>query len=86
VIRGLAIVAALGLAVAGLLWLTISGPQATCEVCVVFEGRRACRTVSAGSPDEATRHAQSTACSLVTGGVTGDLACQRTEPESIRCE
>ena len=84
--RTLAVIAVVAAGLGGLLWLTLASQGATCEVCVAFEGRRACRTASAATPDEATRQAQSTACGLVTGGVTGDLACLRTPPESAVCE
>lgn len=84
--RALAVTAAVVVGLAGLLWLTLSTQGATCEVCVAFEGRRACSTASAADSDEAARHAHSTACGLVTSGVTGDLACMRTAPETVACE
>ena len=78
------------MAVAGaiaILWtLTVLQQGATCEVCMAFEGRRACKTASAATPEEATQHATATACALLSGGVTDDLACQRTPPERARCE
>jgi hypothetical protein len=82
------LIAVLGVA-AGLTllgWLALSGQTSTCEVCVSFRGREACRTASAASVDEAQRHAQATACALVTNGVTQDLECQRSRPTAQRCE
>jgi hypothetical protein len=82
------LIGALGVAAALALlgWLAMSGQTETCEVCVSFRGRQACRTASAATVDEAQRHAQATACALVTGGVTQDLECQRSVPEAVRCE
>jgi hypothetical protein len=61
-----------------LLWtLTVAQQGATCEVCMAFEGRRACKAASAATRDEAMQHATATACALLGGGVTEDLACQR---------
>ena len=84
--RIFAILGLITLAVAALWHLTVAQQGATCEVCVSFQGRRACRAASAGTPDEATRSALATACALVTGGVTEDLACGRTPPETVVCE
>jgi hypothetical protein len=75
----------LAVALVGLYWFTVSQQAASCEACVVFQGRRACRSASATSEEEAQRHAIATACALVTRGVTEDLACQRTPPERLRC-
>jgi len=84
--RTLIVVLGVAAALAGLGWLVVSGQGATCEVCVVHGGREACRTASAADRNEAERHAQATACALVTSGVTSDLACQRSRPRSVRCE
>jgi hypothetical protein len=73
-------------AVAALWALTVAQQGATCEVCMAFEGRRACKAASAATRDEALHYATATACALLGGGVTEDLACQRTPPERARCE
>jgi len=84
-LRVLLVVAGVAAAVAGLAWLTLRG-QTACEVCVVYQGREACREASAATVEDARHHAQATACAMVTGGVTQDLECQRTEPTRLRCE
>lgn len=84
--RILIVVAGVVAALAALGWFTVSSQTATCRVCVVYRGLEACRTASAGTPEEAERHAQATACALVTGGVTEDLECQRSRPVAVRCE
>ena len=79
-------IALLVAALAALLWLTVAGQRTTCEACIAFRGQKACKTASAGTVEEAIRHAQATACALVTRGVTEDLSCQRAAPETVRCE
>lgn len=84
-VRGLLTAAAVAAAVGGLYLFTISQQGASCEVCVVFQGQRACRTASAATEKDALQHATMTACALVTRGVTEDLACQRAAPERTVC-
>ena len=84
-LRVLTVLAGVAGALAALGWYTVWG-QTACEVCVVYHGREACRTVSATSSAKAERAAQATACALVTGGVTEALECERTPPTVARCE
>jgi hypothetical protein len=56
-----------------------------CEVCLDFGGRSACRTTSAVDRQHAVEGAISTACAILSGGVTDGLACMRTRPRSVRC-
>ena len=80
---GIGVVVVAGLA--GLWWFTLASQTATCEVCVSFLGREACRTASGATADGATLQALVTACALVTAGVTEDLDCQRTPPKVLEC-
>jgi hypothetical protein len=57
-----------------------------CEVCVDFEGERACRTASGADRDKAVQEGLSTACAVLARGVTQAFACQRISPASIRCD
>ena len=79
-----ALAAVLGL-VALLAWSTLSSQRARCEVCLTFRGNRNCATASAASPNEAARSAQTTACGLLASGMDEGIACDRTEPEVVRC-
>ena len=54
---------------------TVGG--ARCEVCVEFDGARACRTVDGATEQEALASARTNACAQVTSGVTNMLACER---------
>jgi hypothetical protein len=57
----------------------------SCEVCVEFAGRTACRTATGTTSVEATQTAQSNACSLVTSGRDELIPCTETSAESVQC-
>lgn len=59
--------------------------QASCEVCMVFEGRESCRTARGPSREEAIRTAQDNACARIANGRTESIRCGRTQPASISC-
>jgi hypothetical protein len=59
--------------------------QFECEVCVEFQGRRACRAGLGEDEEAAMRAAQSTACAPLTSGVTEAFGCDRTPPASVSC-
>ena len=56
-----------------------------CELCMEFGGRTACRTASAADRDAAVRGAITTACAVLSSGVTQGLECDRTPPRSLSC-
>lgn len=56
-----------------------------CEVCVVFGGQEACRRSTAASREQALQMAQSTACAVLSGGVTEGIRCQNVPPRSAQC-
>jgi hypothetical protein len=69
------------------LWLATRRQAAVeCTVCMEFGGRTACRTALGPRRDDAVRGAATTACSILSSGVTGGLACDRTPPRSVQCE
>jgi hypothetical protein len=57
-----------------------------CEVCMAFEGARACRSVDGASAPEARQAAITNACAWLASGVTRTMACERTPPESEHCD
>ncbi len=57
-----------------------------CEVCMDFDGRRVCEVAYADGEADAIMQAQSSACTQLTSGVTGIVACTRAQPASVRCE
>ncbi len=56
-----------------------------CRVCIDFEGRKVCRTVTGKTEVEGMRTAIDNACAHVSSGVTDTLRCQRTTPTSASC-
>lgn len=81
-LTGLALAA---LFVAALLAATLRETGVRCEVCVEFAGGRACRSASGADREKAQGEALSTACAVLTRGVTQAFACQRISPASVRC-
>jgi hypothetical protein len=59
--------------------------QVECEVCIEFEGGRACRTSKASDRDRAIYGATSAACVVLSGGVTSGIQCSNTPLSSLRC-
>jgi hypothetical protein len=65
---------------------TMSAQQATCEVCVVFNGERRCSSASAINAKEAARTAHSTACGPLANGMNEKIACDSRPPQTMRCD
>jgi len=81
---GLAIVAVVVLAVA-LYFATLESAGVTCEICVDFEGRSACRSASAADRETAVRSARDAACAVLAQGVTAGMQCNRAPLRSESC-
>ena len=63
---------------------TLHGPRYRAEVCVEFDGRKACKTVSAKSSDAAVRAGTEGGCADVASGVTETMRCVGAEPASVK--
>jgi hypothetical protein len=85
VARRIAFVAAAAAFLAALVFATAREAAVECEVCVEFGGATTCRTGRAGDRETALRGAVSTACAVLSSGVTSGMACDRTPPRSVRC-
>jgi hypothetical protein len=83
---GLAGVLLLGGVIVFVLLQSLALQQATCEVCMEYNGRRQCRTVAAATADEAIQGAINNACAFISGGMTDSMACGRTDPASVSCK
>jgi hypothetical protein len=83
--RGLVIIG-LVLALGYMIYLTTSGTGVSCEVCVEFRGNTECRKATGKDREEAETAAASTACGLLSGGVTDGIACRNTVPKSVACQ
>lgn len=68
------------------LYATVGINAHQCEICVRFDGRESCRTVQAGTEEEARMGATTNACALVSSGVTDTMRCQRTPPVRESCD
>jgi hypothetical protein len=65
--------------------MSASASRYRCEVCMEFQGRRACRIASAATEMQARRTAQENACALISSGVTDSMQCGNyTEPVSVK--
>jgi hypothetical protein len=83
--RGLLVAVAVA-AVVGLLYAaTLAQAGFECDACMRHDGREACRTAAATSREDAERTAISTACAVLTSGVTATIRCQATPPVSLVC-
>lgn len=79
------LIIALSLIAAGLLiYFAMPSPQFRVEVCKEFKGQQSCRTASAETEAMALRTASDNACALISGGVTDSIACQQSEPKSVK--
>ncbi len=54
------------------------------EVCMSAAGMSACRTASADTREHAMRSAISNACAQMVSGVTASMACERSDPTSVK--
>ncbi len=83
--RGLVAVG-VALALGYMIYLTMSANEVTCEVCIEFRGETDCRKATGKDRLEAETAAASTACGLISGGVTDGIACRNTTPKSVSCQ
>ncbi len=81
---GIYIAAFLAVFIALLAYSTFHGPRYRAEVCVSFEGRKACKTVSAKSEQAAIRSGTEGGCADVASGVTETMRCVGSEPASVK--
>jgi hypothetical protein len=63
---------------------TLNAGGIQCEVCITYQGRKACRTASARTRELALRAATDNACAIISSGVTDSNQCHNTPPDSVR--
>ena len=63
---------------------TLGGPRYRVEVCMFFGGRFNCKTVSGRSESAALRGGVQNACADIASGVEDTMACEGSEPKSVR--
>jgi hypothetical protein len=62
----------------------MKGKRYRVEVCMAYQGRTNCRTVSAKSEQAAIRSASDNACADIASGVTDTMRCDQSQPQSIK--
>ena len=62
---------------------TFNGPRYRVKVCMSYEGRSACKTVSAKEEASALRSGTENACADIASGVTDTMRCQQMTPQSV---
>ena len=74
----------IALVVGFVVYSTFSTGRIRCEVCITYQGRRSCRTASAGTRELALRTATENACAQISSGITDSNQCHNTPPDSVR--
>ena len=59
--------------------------KVSCEVCIDFKGRQACRTARGPTRDEAIATARNNACAQIVSGRTDNILCGGSEPATLSC-
>ena len=59
--------------------------KVSCEVCIDFKGRQACRTARGPTRDDAIVTARDNACAQIVSGRTENILCGGSQPTSVVC-
>ena len=59
--------------------------KVSCEVCMDFKGRQACRTARGPTRDEAIVTARDNACAQIVSGRTDNILCGGSQPATVSC-
>jgi hypothetical protein len=73
------------LLLAYIIYASMNLSQVTCEVCITYRGRTECRTAQGTNAEEAQRTATDVACTLLSSGMTENIACGNTPPAKLMC-
>ena len=71
-------------AIAAIVYSTMGLASVTLEVCITYKGRTDCRLASGATREEAIQTATTMACSSLASGVGESIACDNTQPDSVR--
>jgi hypothetical protein len=66
-----------------LVYTTMGNDRYRCEVCMVFNGKQACRIAAASTEAQALRTATENACAQIASGVTESMACDSRQPARV---
>ena len=64
---------------------SIATSKLSCEVCIDFKGREACRTARGPTREEAIQTALNNACAQVVSGRTENILCGGSAPATVAC-
>lgn len=64
---------------------SMSTAKVSCEVCIDFKGRQACRTARGPTREDAIRTARDNACAQIVSGRTDSILCGGSQPASVSC-
>lgn len=81
---GLAIAAVILALIALIGYSTFAGKRYRVHLCMAYQGRTACKTVSAHSEKAALENAVTGACAEIASGITDTMNCEQTDPKSTR--
>jgi hypothetical protein len=85
--RGSILTLAVIVLVAGLIALSMRGvQQIECEVCITFNGEKACAKGAGRTQEDAQRTAAEACCAVLpTSGMAERIKCADSEPTSLSC-
>jgi hypothetical protein len=66
-----------------IVYLTFNIAEYKVEVCMEFQGVKACRTASGATREDALSTAKNNACAQLTSGMTNTMRCTAQEPVSV---
>lgn len=69
---------------AGLTYSMLGLRKHRVEVCMEFNGNKACRTAAGETVEGARRTAIDNACALIARGMGDSMACTASQPASVR--
>lgn len=59
--------------------------QASCEVCIEWNGQEVCRTGEGRTEEDAQRTATESACAVLASGMTERIRCSQSPPSRLDC-
>jgi hypothetical protein len=83
--RAIALIVAVIVFAAALIFGTRSVVQVECELCVTYRGMTQCRRGSGADAAEAQQAAQKAACAVMAGGMNESIACGNAPATNVQC-
>jgi Na+/alanine symporter len=74
----------IAIVIALIAYSTLVGKLYRAEICMVYQGRTACKTVTGKSETAVVRGGISNACADIAAGVTETMGCEQTQPASLK--